>query len=77
MSHHLFGSPTSFRATANRLGIDILGELPLIPGVSEGGDRGVPYALTSSDPAMDGRGGKQWIEVMEGVGAKVWQFFLC
>ncbi|KAI0946899.1 hypothetical protein AcW1_010227 [Taiwanofungus camphoratus] len=76
-SHHLFGSPTSFRATANRLGIDILGELPLIPGVSEGGDRGVPYALTSIDPAMDGRGGKQWIEVMEGVGAKVWQFFLC
>ncbi|KAI0361845.1 P-loop containing nucleoside triphosphate hydrolase protein [Trametes cingulata] len=70
--HELFGSPAAFRATAARFGVEVLGELPLVPGVSQGGDRGVPYALSStstSDP-----GGKEWKETMAGVASKVWQF---
>ncbi|OSD06016.1 P-loop containing nucleoside triphosphate hydrolase protein [Trametes coccinea BRFM310] len=74
--HELFGSPSAFRATAARFGVDVLGELPLVPGVSRGGDRGVPYALYSTNGA-DGAadpGGKEWKETMAGVAGKVWQF---
>ncbi len=71
--HELFGSPASFRATAARFGVDVLGELPLVPGVSHGGDRGVPYTLSSAQEAGEA-GGKQWKETMAGVANKVWQF---
>ncbi|OCH92403.1 P-loop containing nucleoside triphosphate hydrolase protein [Obba rivulosa] len=69
--HHLFGSPDPFRATASQLGVDVMGELPLIPAVSESSDRGVPYTLggrTSGPDTQDG-----WIGIMETVAAKVWQ----
>ncbi|PSR81324.1 hypothetical protein PHLCEN_2v6403 [Hermanssonia centrifuga] len=55
--HYLFGSPASFRATASQLGVDVLGELPLVPGVSESSDRGVPYMLTGEN--------KEWLKVLE------------
>ncbi|RPD63149.1 P-loop containing nucleoside triphosphate hydrolase protein [Lentinus tigrinus ALCF2SS1-6] len=71
--HELFGSPASFRATAARFGVDVLGELPLVPGVSQGGDRGVPYALYNAQEAGEA-GGKQWKDTMAGVASKVWQF---
>jgi len=71
--HYLFGSPAGFRSTAERLHIDILGELPLVPGVSAGGDEGVPYALLSSEKRQnDGTGGDEWIEEMGGVARRVW-----
>ncbi|KAI9057176.1 P-loop containing nucleoside triphosphate hydrolase protein [Trametes sanguinea] len=74
--HELFGSPSAFRATAARFGVDVLGELPLVSGVSRGGDRGVPYALYRAE-GVNGTadpGGKEWKETMAGVAGKVWQF---
>ncbi|OBZ77303.1 Iron-sulfur protein IND1 [Grifola frondosa] len=71
--HYLFGSPDSFRATAGRLGVDILGELPLVPDVSVGGDKGVPFALMNGEQTGES-GGKEWKETLENATAKVWQF---
>ena len=72
--HHLFGSPDGFRATAERIGIEILAELPLVPGVSSAGDAGVPYSLVSSDRRQaDGLGGLEWNEKMIEVAAKTWE----
>ncbi|KAI0662625.1 P-loop containing nucleoside triphosphate hydrolase protein [Cubamyces menziesii] len=71
--HQLFGSPAAFRATAARYSVNVLGELPLVPGVSQGGDRGVPYALYSAAEASD-PGGKEWKETMASVAGQVWQF---
>jgi len=72
--HHLFGSPAAFRATAASLGVGVLGELPLVQGVSSGGDQGVPYALVVDDKmnAKDGAGGVEWKTTMESVASKVW-----
>ncbi|KAL6304486.1 P-loop containing nucleoside triphosphate hydrolase protein [Sparassis latifolia] len=71
-SHYLFGPPKSFRATATRLGVDVLGELPLVPGVSSGGDKGIPYALASADAVPDG-GREQWLATMDDIASRVWQ----
>lgn len=72
--HHLFGSPDAFRGIAARLGVDILGELPLVQGVSSGGDQGVPYALIVDKKTneVDGMGGVAWKTTMENVAGKVW-----
>lgn len=70
--HQLFGSSESFLATASRLDVNILGELPLVSGVSTGGDRGVPYALIKAD-IIPGGGREQWLEVMDDVAMSVWQ----
>ncbi|KAI1797689.1 P-loop containing nucleoside triphosphate hydrolase protein [Ganoderma leucocontextum] len=74
--HELFGSPASFRATAQRYGVGVLGELPLVPGVSHGGDHGVPYALYSpdNDKGVTDPGGEEWKDTMADVASKVWQF---
>ncbi|KAF8151963.1 P-loop containing nucleoside triphosphate hydrolase protein [Mycena galopus ATCC 62051] len=64
--------PEGFRATANRLGVDVLAELPLVPGVSRGGDGGLPYALTSSYKDQDGVGGSEWLKDMALVAEKIW-----
>lgn len=72
--HYLYGPPEAFRATAARLGVDILAELPLVPGVSQGGDAGLPYSLLSpaQHESRDGLGGSQWLEEMGQVAEKVW-----
>ncbi|KAG5642942.1 hypothetical protein DXG03_001860 [Asterophora parasitica] len=73
--HYLFGSPERFRSTAARLGIPVLAELPLVPGVSAAGDRGVPYGLVDRvwrEPE-DGLGGMEWIEGMAGVASSLWE----
>ena len=72
--HHLFGSPNAFRDTATHLGLSILGELPLVQGVSSGGDQGVPYALVMDKKTKmeDGVGGVEWKRSMESVASKVW-----
>lgn len=53
--------------------MDVLGELPLVQGVSSAGDQGVPYALAVDDKmnAQDGAGGAEWKRTMESVGGKV------
>jgi ATP-binding protein involved in chromosome partitioning len=68
MSHHIFGSSDVFRATAARLGVPVLGELPLAGGVSTGGDQGIPYALVESEE----EGGRRWKAVMSEVAESVW-----
>jgi len=73
--HYLFGSPDLFRGTARDLRVDILGELPLVQGVSSSGDQGVPYALVGGEKkvAEDGAGGVEWSTSMEQVAEKVWK----
>jgi ATP-binding protein involved in chromosome partitioning len=55
------------------LGVEFLGELPLTPGVSTGGDAGLPYALLSLRSETDGVAGRQWHEAMTGVAERVWE----
>ncbi|KAJ7743840.1 P-loop containing nucleoside triphosphate hydrolase protein [Mycena metata] len=73
--HYLYGSPEAFQATAARLGVDVLAELPLVPGVSQGGDGGLPYGLMSSTQHgdKDGPGGSEWLKDMKRVAEHVWQ----
>lgn len=47
VKHHLFGQGGGIVA-AERLGTALLGEVPLIPEIREGGDRGMPIVV--SDP---------------------------
>ncbi|KAI0762784.1 P-loop containing nucleoside triphosphate hydrolase protein [Fomes fomentarius] len=73
--HELFGSPASFRATAARFGVDVLGELPLVPGVSRASDSGIAYALYPKDSGeAQHRGGKEWLDTMAGAASRVWRF---
>ncbi|KAJ7237461.1 P-loop containing nucleoside triphosphate hydrolase protein [Mycena haematopus] len=73
-THYLYGPPEGFRATAARLGVDILAELPLVSGVSRGGDLGLPYHLLSSTQYrdQDGIGGTEWLKDMALVAEKIW-----
>ncbi len=73
--HELFGSPASFRATATRFGVDVLGELPLVPAVSRASDSGIAYVLYPNDSNdAQHRGGKEWLDTMAGAASRVWQF---
>jgi len=66
--HYLFGSSSPSKA----LRVKLLGELPLTPSVSMGGDAGLPYAL-SSGPETNGAVGHQWQEVMSRITSQVWE----
>jgi ATP-binding protein involved in chromosome partitioning len=68
----LFGSSDSSKA----LGIKLLGGLPLTPGVSTGGDVGLPYALFNSHTDTDGAAGQRWREGMVDIAARVWESLL-
>jgi ATP-binding protein involved in chromosome partitioning len=65
----LFGSSEA----SKDLGIKFLGELPLTPGVSAGGDAGLPYTLFLSRSDTDGVSGHRWRDAMAGVAEKVWE----
>jgi ATP-binding protein involved in chromosome partitioning len=67
--HRLFGPPDA----AMGLGVEVLGELPLTPGVSTGGDAGLPYALINAHSETDGAAGRQWREAMTGIAERVWE----
>ncbi|KAF9244273.1 P-loop containing nucleoside triphosphate hydrolase protein [Melanogaster broomeanus] len=73
--HQLFGSPEAFRTIASTLGVPVLGELPLVKGVSIGGDSGIPYVLTTSSQQTetDAAGGAVWRSVMENAAKRVWE----
>ncbi|TFK32313.1 P-loop containing nucleoside triphosphate hydrolase protein, partial [Crucibulum laeve] len=58
---YLFGKSDAFYATAERLSVPVLGELPLVAGVSTSADGGWPYVLGAS---KDGDGERQWKETM-------------
>ena len=51
--HLLFGSGGGI-ATAERLGTTLIGQVPLIPGIREGGDTGMPIVVSSpKSPAAE------------------------
>lgn len=64
--HYIFGPPDSFRSTASHLGASILGELPLVAGVSSSSDRGVPYMLEAA-------GDEEWKSTMKRIADEVWK----
>ncbi|BEJ14121.1 hypothetical protein CspHIS471_0312950 [Cutaneotrichosporon sp. HIS471] len=68
--HQLFGSPDKFVRAADELGLDVLGEVPLVTTVSDGGDAGRPVMVQSE------RTGEAVREVMRSVGEKVWKWLL-
>ncbi|KAJ9110789.1 hypothetical protein QFC20_002830 [Naganishia adeliensis] len=65
--HELFGSPASFNSIAEDMSLDVLGEIPLVPSVSSGGDRGVPVV------AQSGKEGEEIRGVMASVAQHVWR----
>ncbi|KAI0320137.1 P-loop containing nucleoside triphosphate hydrolase protein [Amylostereum chailletii] len=72
--HHLFGTPDRFNAVAEQLGVPVLGQLPLLPGVSTSGDRGAPYALVGDSALQQGagEGALKWKAGMNAVADRVW-----
>ena len=48
------------------MGAKVLGELPLVGGVSEASDRGIPYMLV-------GDGNPEWKDTMKNVAKDVWE----
>lgn len=48
--HYLFGSTDAFHMAAKELELRVLGELPLVPRISEASDRGTPFMLTGLNP---------------------------
>jgi len=75
---YLFGKPDNFRNVAKRLEVPILGELPLVEGVSTSGDGGYPFVLSSSGVVKEvhGTGGVTWRDnmfyVAERVASALW-----
>jgi ATP-binding protein involved in chromosome partitioning len=63
--HEIFGSAERFNTVAKNLGANVLGELPLVPGVSKSGDTGKPYIL--ADMPVTERGGMRWKDEMSRV----------
>ena len=63
------GKPDNFRSVAQRLDIPVLGELPLVQGVSVSADGGWPFVLSSpkSVQETDAMGGVTWKESMMGI----------
>ena len=49
--YYLFGRDGGIEM-AGRLGIDLLGQVPLVQGIREGGDSGEPVALGSGPDAL-------------------------
>lgn len=75
--HSFFGTPDAFRATAGRLALEILAELPLVPHVNMASDKGLPYVLFQHGDASSGthagKGEDQWLEAMMHVAQVVWE----
>ncbi|TFK47270.1 P-loop containing nucleoside triphosphate hydrolase protein [Heliocybe sulcata] len=63
--HHLFGPPDRFIEVTERLGVRVLGQLPLIPEVSAKSDAGVPYMIAGDVK------GDEWRSEMSAVAASV------
>ncbi|TYJ57853.1 hypothetical protein B9479_001463 [Cryptococcus floricola] len=68
--HELFGSAAKFEKAANDLRLEVLGKLPLVTSVSDGGDAGRPVMVQSSETGEEVR------RTMSQVGEKVWRWLL-
>jgi len=66
--HELFGSSASFERAASDLQLDVLGKIPLVTQVSDGGDAGRPVMVQS------GKEGGEVRETMKSVGEGVWEW---
>lgn len=66
--HELFGSSKNFEKAATDLSLDVLGKLPLVTQVSDGGDGGRPIMI-GSDPT-----GEEVRRTMKSVGERVWDW---
>ena len=53
-----------FHATAKKLELDVLAELPLVPDVSTSADKGWPFMLRQQENALADKGKAQWLEEM-------------
>ncbi|MFZ1054575.1 MAG: P-loop NTPase, partial [Opitutaceae bacterium] len=51
--HEIFGSGGGI-ATAERLGTVLLGQVPLVPSIREGGDRGEPIVVSEPEGLAGG-----------------------
>ncbi|KAG9098061.1 hypothetical protein FS749_004789 [Ceratobasidium sp. UAMH 11750] len=69
--HYIFGSPDSFIKVTDEMGAPVLGELPLIPYVSSGGDKGLPAVLGSSGD--ESTNVAEVREVMRSIAESVWK----
>ena len=69
----LLGKPDNFRSVAQRLNIPVLGELPLVQGVSMSADGGWPFVLSSpkNGQETDAIGGVTWKESMMQIASSV------
>jgi ATP-binding protein involved in chromosome partitioning len=65
--HQLFGSPDAFKSVADDLSLDVLGEIPVVPVISSGGDSGVPVMV------QDSKEGEETRQAMRGVARAVWK----
>jgi len=71
--HRIFGSPDSFYKAAKDLGVPVLGEIPLVPGVSTGGDRARHVCGPGWEEGEMTGGEREVRTVMADVGARVWE----
>lgn len=67
------GEPDNFRRIAEQLDVPVLGELPLVQGVSSSADGGRPFVLSSQGSVLetDGVGGVVWKESMKQIANSV------
>ncbi|WVF68592.1 hypothetical protein IAT40_003361 [Kwoniella sp. CBS 6097] len=66
--HELFGSSAKFESAATDLNLEVLGKIPLVPTISDGGDAGRPVMVQSSAEGEEVR------QSMRSVGEKVWEW---
>ncbi|KGB77983.2 MRP family ATP-binding protein [Cryptococcus deuterogattii R265] len=66
--HELFGSSAKFEKAAKDLKLEVLGKLPLVTSVSDGGDAGRPIMVQA------GKEGEEVRQTMRQVGSKVWEW---
>lgn len=66
--HELFGDSSRFERAATEMGLDVLGQLPLVTQVSDGGDAGRPVMVQTSQQGEEVR------ETMRSVARRCWEF---
>lgn len=66
--HELFGSSAGMLKASQDMNLQMLGQLPLVPTVSQGGDLGRPVMVQSDEKGNEVR------QVMHGVGKAVWEY---
>ncbi|KZT54239.1 P-loop containing nucleoside triphosphate hydrolase protein [Calocera cornea HHB12733] len=72
--HNIFGSSSAFYKSASDLQVPVLGELPIIPGVSQGADKGRQVCGPSWREQDDPTGAERSIrKIMADVGAEIWE----